>query len=105
MAAQRPSVCAGAVGARCLSPGIAKRIFERALGQQEGKGQLWHGGVAEGKHQKQEEEAGAERGESTGLSEGWELKEQKRQMKKRIRWACSEEQNQGKAGWTKGNKK
>lgn len=96
-AARRPSVCAGAVGARWLSLGIAKRIFERALGQQEGKGQLWHGGVAKGRHQRQEQEAGAERGESTRLSEGWELKEQKRQMKKRIRRACREERNQGKA--------
>lgn len=48
------------------------------------------------------EETRAESGESTRLTEGWKLKEQKRQMK-RIRWLCGKEWNQGKADQRKRN--
>lgn len=112
LAAQRPSACAGAAEALWLSAEIWKRVDWRARGQQVMKSQCWHEVVVGTQQQGQEhpsycrrqEEAGAEGGGSTRLSEGRKLKEQKRQMK-RIRRVHGKERNQGKAERRKRNRK
>lgn len=75
------------------------------------KSQRWHEVVGTAQQQRQEqpsycrgEEEEAEMGGSTRLSEGWKLKEQKRQMK-RIRRVRGKERNQGKAEQRKRNRK
>lgn len=76
------------------------------------KRQHWHEVVVGAQHQRQEhcshcrweEKTGAERGESIRLSDGWKLKEQKRQMK-RIRWIRGRNETKAKRNEEKGTVK